>query len=188
MILSSVKTIAKFLRGEIAPLDQIHPYLISLVYAMDRAEAKDKLYRWLNRGELIILNRYATSNMAHQSGRLPKKEINEFLRWLDELEYKVNNIPREDIVLYLHVPYAVSIKLMQNEDRGNRSYNEGQTHDLVEKDKKYLQNSEMAYERLSKKFSHWVKIECVENGEMKSREQIHQEILTVLRKKHILDF
>lgn len=181
------KMIAKFLRGEIAPLNEIHPYLISMVYAMDRAEARDKLYRWLNHGNFIVLNRYVTSNMAHQSGRLPRAQIKDFLHWLDELEYKVNNVPREDIVIYLHVPVQISLKLMENTDRSQRTYSKGAKKDIVESNLDYLRKAETSYERLAKKFSHWVKIECVDkNGKLRTREDIHKEIVKALRGEKII--
>lgn len=178
------KTIARMLRGEIAPLNQINPYLISTVYAMDRAEAKEKLYKWLNSGNMVVLDRYVSSNMAHQTGRLPKKERIRFLRWLDEMEYKVNNVPREDIVIFLYVPYQTSLALMQQ--RTAEKHLKGKK-DIVEKDRNYLKKAEETYLLLYKKFPHWIKIDCLDTaGNMRSREDIHREIVAILEKKHIL--
>lgn len=181
------KTIAQFLRGELGDLNKINPYLISMIYAMDRAEARDQMYQWLNSGKLIILDRYVSSNMAHQCGRLPKKQRTNFLKWIDELEYRVNNVPREDVVLYLHVPYKVSQELMMNNDRDSRTYMKGGKKDIVEKSQEYLKKSEEVYITLAKKFPHWVLIECIdEKGNLRSREAIHEEIKSVLKEKHIL--
>lgn len=178
------KTIARVLRGEIAPLSQINPYLISMVYAMDRVEAREKLYKWLNSGYMVVLDRYVSSNMAHQTGRLPKKEQAKFLKWIEELEYKVNNVPREDIVIYLYVPHKVSQALLAK--RKTDTHLKGKK-DIVEKDTLYLKKAEETYTRLEKKFPHWVRVACIDTtGEMKSREAIHQEILATLRKKHII--
>lgn len=178
------KTIARVLRGEIAPLSQINPYLISMVYAMDRVEAKDKLYKWLNEGFMVVLDRYVSSNMAHQTGRLPKKEQNKFLNWIEKLEYTVNNVPREDVVIYLYVPYTTSQKLLT--ERKTDTHLQGKK-DIVEKDSEYLRKAEETYTKLEKKFPHWVRIDCIdETGKMRSREAIHKEIVDVLRKKHII--
>lgn len=178
------KTIARVLRGEIAPLQKINPYLISMVYAMDRAEARDKLYKWLNDGKIVVLDRYVSSNMAHQTGRLPKKDQGKFLKWLDELEYRVNNVPRENIVIYLYVPYQVSIRLIK--ERGKGTYTKGKK-DIVEADVEYLKKSEATYLKLYKKFPHWIKVNCTDkNGAMKTREEIHDEIVKVLRRKKII--
>ena len=179
------KTIARVLRGEIAPLHQINPYLISMVYAMDRAEAKDKLYQWLNSGNLVVLDRYVSSNMAHQTGRLPKKERSKFLKWLEEMEYKVNNVPREDIVIYLYVPYKISLALL--EQRKNEKHLKGKK-DIVEKDGEYLKKAEETYLFLNKRFSHWVRINCIDKkGIMRPREEIHEERVRVLSRKHLIN-
>lgn len=181
------KTIASFLRGEIGELKTINPYLISMVYAMDRAEARDKMYSWLNNGKMIILDRYVTSNMAHQCGRLPKKERKKYLKWISELEYKINNVPREDIVIYLHMPYPKALELLEGSDRSKRSYAKGKQKDIVEENVEYLRTSQEIYLYLQKHFPHWVRIECVDDkGNIKSRQQIHEEILNSLIKYHIL--
>lgn len=179
------KTIASFLRGEIGQLKDMHPYLLSMVYAMDRAEARDKMYKWLNNGRIVALDRYVSSNMAHQTGRLPKKDRSKFLKWIDQLEYEVNNVPREDIVFYLYVPYKVSQKLMADKNRGkNPNLKE---RDIVEKDLQYLKNAEDVYLMLYKKFPHWVKIDCINNeGKMRTREEIHEEIVKILVEKKII--
>jgi dTMP kinase len=180
------KTIAAILRGEIGKLETLHPYLLSMVYAMDRVEAKEKLYQWLNRGKIVVMDRYISSNMAHQAGRLPKKDRPKFVKWLEELEYHVNNLPREDIVFYLYVPYMVSQKLMQG--RKDRHYTKGKVKDIVEEDLNYLKNSEEVYLALAKKFPHWVKITCVdEEGELRTREEIHEDIKGILVEKGILN-
>jgi dTMP kinase len=180
------KTIAAILRGEMGELKKLHPYLLSMVYAMDRAEARDKMYQWLNHGKIVVLDRYVSSNMAHQAGRLKKSERGKFFKWLDDLEYKVNNLPREDVVIYLYVPYMVSQRLMM--ERVDRDYAKGKVKDIVEEDLKYLKNSEEVYLALAKKFPHWVKVACVdEDGNLRSREEIHKEIKKILAEKGILN-
>jgi dTMP kinase len=181
------KTIAQFLRGELAALHKVDPYLLSMVYAMDRAEARDKMYRWLNDGRLIVLDRYVSSNMAHQCGRLPKHKRAKFLRWIDELEYRVNNVPREHLVIYLFVPYKTTQVLMGNQDRHQRKYAKGKVKDIVEENEEYLRKSEEVYLFLSKRYSHWVKVDCVDaKGQMRSREEIHNDIKNILAEKGIL--
>lgn len=178
------KTLAKYLRGEMGSLRNINPYLISMVYAMDRAEARDQMYRWLNHGKHVLLDRYVTSNMAHQCGRLPKKERNKFLKWVDDLEYKINNVPREDIVIFLYVPYAVSSQLLMNTNKINTAHMKGQAKDMVEQNKDYLQKSVETYLWLAQRYEHWVQITCVdEKGNIRSRQYIHEEIKKVLAEK-----
>lgn len=171
------KFIARFLQGEFGKLEEINPYLISIVYAEDREEARDEIIGWLSKGILVIANRYVPSNLAHQSGRLSKKERAAFIKWDSELEYEINKLPKEDLTIYLHVPYNVSQKLL--------AAKEGRK-DIVEKDIAYLRNSEEAYNALSDKFPHWEKIECVdEKGNLCSKDEIHDAIKKLLVKKGI---
>lgn len=181
------KVIARFLQGEFGKLEEINPYLISIVYALDRAEAKDKINTWLSEGNIVLSNRYAPSNLAHQSGRLPSSERQAYIDWGVELEYKVNKIPKEDVVVFLHVPYKVSLKLMKNTDRGKRDYLKGKKQDMVEKDPSYLKNAEEVYLSLAKQFPHWIVIECVDaQGNLRSREEIHEEVKRELVKRNLI--
>lgn len=176
------KTVGRFLAGEFGQLDEVSPYLASLAYALDRASAKEEMDQWLGQGGIIISNRYATSSMAHQGARLPKKKRKEFLDWIDELEYKVHKIPREDLVIYLYVPWRVGLELTQK--KGERGYVKGL--DIAEKDLKHRQAAEAMYLDLARKRQNWVKIDCVKNGLMRTKEEIQQEIIKVLKEKKII--
>lgn len=172
------KMIASFLRGEYGSLDQVDPHLISVIYAMDRQQAKQKIDKWLNEGFIIIANRYANSNMAHQTARLPKEKREEFLKWLNELEYQINKIPKEDLVMYLHVPFQISQELILRKNKTQRIYAHGKAKDIAEENLEHLRKTEEAYQQLAQKNPHWVTIECInKEGELKSKEEIHQAIV-----------
>jgi len=178
--------IARFLRGEFGPLDQVNPYIISVIYALDRKDAKEEIEKWLEEGFVVISNRYATSNMAHQAGRLSQDKRSDYVKWDEELEYKINNIPREDIVIFLDMPVKESKKLMKNKNRV-QVYRQGKKKDMVEKDETYLKNSEQTYRWLSQQFEHWVKVECVDaTGKLFSKHEIHEEIKKILAKKGMI--
>ncbi len=179
------KTVAKFLRGEFGQIEEVSPYLASLAYALDRASVKNEMEDFLNKGGIIVANRYATSSMAHQGAKFTdKKQQTEFLKWLYELEYKVHKIPKENIVIYLYVPWQIGQKL--TEKKGDRNYLNGKK-DIEEKDIKNRINSEKTYLHLAKKYKHWVKIDCVVDNKILSPKEIHQKVLTELAKKHILE-
>jgi len=181
------KLLARFLKGEFGTLNQVNPYLLSVIFALDRAQAKKEIEQWLAKGVIVLSNRYATSNMAHQAGRVPKNKRKDFVLWDDELEYAINKLPRENVVIFLHVPHKISQKLMKGEDRANRSYLKGKVRDMVEKNKIYLKNAEETYLWLAKKFPHWVTIRCVNSkGELRPKEDIHAEIKKTLTKKSII--
>lgn len=178
------KIIARYLRGELGTIDQVSPYFVSLAFAVDRASAKKKMQSFLKKGGYIVSNRYATSSMVYQAAKFKKyKDQEEFLKWNYDLEYTVNKIPREDIVLYLHVPWQIGMKLTK--ERGDRAYLNGKSEDIHEANLKYRVAVEKMYLRLIAQHKHWVQIDCAKSDKMLSPEIIHQKILTVLKDKKI---
>ena len=173
--------LAEFMRGEHGKLETTDPYLLTFPFALDRAGAKDEIMKWLDKGFLLIFNRYATTNMAHQGGRLSKKERKKFVDWNMELEYKINKLPKEDKVVFLHVPYKYSLKLLENSQRSERKYTKGKTKDMLEENIEYLKSSEQAFLELAKRFPHWITIECVHKGKLRTPEDINNEVVRVLK-------
>jgi len=168
------KTVAKFLRGEFGKIDEVSPYLSSLAYALDRASVKQEMDDYLSRGGVIVANRYATSNMAHQSAKFTnEKDRKEYLKWIYELEYKIHRIPKEDMVIYLHVPWKVGFSLSLQ--KGVRKYLKGKD-DIAEKDLKHRMETEKMYLLLAKKYKHWKVIDCMKNNQLLSKEEIHNQI------------
>ncbi len=174
------KFLAEFMRGEHGELEHINPYLLTFPFALDRASASKLINKWRNKGYYLVFNRYVTSNLAHQSGRLPKSQRKKFVDWNMHFEYKINKLPKEDIVVFLHVPYKVSLSLMEHDRRAKRKYIKEGKKDILEKNLEYIKNAESAYLELYKRFDHWVKIECVRNGRLRTISDIHQEIIEVL--------
>ncbi len=171
------RTIRRYLDGEFGELDKVSPYLISLAYSLDRATARNDIRAWLREGKIVLANRYAPSNMAHQAAKLPEKERDKFVAWDHELEYKVNKIPKEDLVIFLYVPVRVTQKLIKQ--RGGKL-------DLHERNLDFLTESERMYLKLARKFKHWIVVNCVnEKGGLRSKEDIHREVTQILKKKKI---
>ncbi|PIV09185.1 hypothetical protein COS31_01650 [Candidatus Roizmanbacteria bacterium CG02_land_8_20_14_3_00_36_15] len=179
------KIVARFLRGEFGAFDQVSPYLASLAFALDRASVKKEMDDFLNKGGLIITNRYATSNLAHQGAKFKdKKKRQEFLEWLYELEYTIHKIPKENLVIYLHVPWKISLNLTKK--KGDRAYLRGEELDIAEKNIHHRIASEEMYLELVKKYRHWVKVDCSLADKILPPQIIHQKILSILKAKKYL--
>lgn len=168
--------VARFHRGEFGSIDTVSPYLISLAYALDRLSMRDEINDWLKKGYTIIANRYVTSSIAHQAAKLKETEREKFANWLDELEYRVHKMPREDLVIYLHMPWQIGQKLSQQKQK---AYLKGQK-DIAEISNKHMQETEKMYLWLLKHKKNWVKIECVESDKIKGKEEIQKEITSFL--------
>lgn len=163
------RLVKRMLLGEFG--NQLNPYLSSLPFALDRFMAKKKILAWLKSGKIVLVDRYVASSLAHQGARLTGQAQTQFINWLYRTEYEINSLPKEDAVVYLHLPVTVARKLMQD-----------RRQDLAEKNLQHQQRAQLVYEKLAKKFKHWVKIDCVDKkGTLLSKEAIHQKILWHLK-------
>lgn len=123
-----------YLGGELGGLDEINAYGASLFYTVDRYASF--LRHWgrdYREGALIIADRYATSNVAHQMSKLPREQWDDYLTWLEETEYHRVGLPRPDLVVYLDMEPEISKKLLSRRYAGDET-----KKDLHEADFAYL--------------------------------------------------
>ncbi len=179
------ETVAKFLRGDFGEIDKVSPYLSSLAFALDRVSVKKEMDDFLLKGGYIVSNRYVTSSMAHQGAKFTNEtEKKEFLKWIYDLEYKVHKMPKEDLVIYLYVPWKIGIEL-SDKKINDQKYLQGKK-DIEEKNLKNRIESEKMYLEFSNKYRHWVKIDCLENNRLLSPQIINQKIIKILKEKKII--
>lgn len=159
--------------------EDVNAYASSSFYALDRyASYKQDYGEFYENGGIIIADRYTTSNMVHQAGKIEDKEEKEkFLDWLFEFEYNILGIPQPDMVLFLNMPYEYSAKLMK--DRENK-ITHGDKKDIQESNEEHLRKSHKNASELAQKFG-WKEINCVKNGEIRTIEDIHNEIFQIVR-------
>lgn len=119
--------IARFLRGEFGAASEVDPYLVALIYAGDRADAAMLIRRWLDEGKVVILDRYVYSNIGYQCAKLEAgEERDRLMRWILELEYGYNRIPKPDLSLFLDVPFSFTErKLREQREGADRDYLQG---------------------------------------------------------------
>lgn len=162
----------------------IHPKIASISYAADRWESSEKVKEWLAKGYVVLANRYVSANQIHQGGKIKSaKKRADFLKWLDEMEYKVFKIPRPDVTLYLSLPIEVILRLLKERDSGKmkRAYLK-KKKDVHEADVNFLINSRKSALWLSETLKNFIKIDCAPKGEILSREIIHEEIYEKVKK------
>ncbi len=176
----SCTMVEDYLNGEFGTADDVSAKQASIFYAVDRYAASFEIRKWLNEGKIVIGNRYASSNMGHQAGKiLDLNQRNEFLDWLDELEFEIFKIPRPDLTLLLFVPPEINVKLV--EKKGTREYQEeGEVHDIHTKNAKHMADASNAYKYVADKYQ-WPVIECVKDEELMSIEEIHEKVWNQVR-------
>jgi dTMP kinase len=162
----------------------VHPKIASVLYAADRFESSEEMRNWLKRGYVVIANRYVSANQIHQGGKIANAQKRaSFIKWLDEMEYKVFKIPRPDITLYLSLPIEIVLKLLKDRDSSQmkRAYLK-KKKDVHEADVNFLKNSIKSALKLGKEISNFIKIDCAPKGEILSREIIHEMIYAKVKK------
>ena len=109
------KNIKEFLTHPEYAFHKQHPKVFSIILAADRWESKQKIEKYLDQGYLVILDRYMSSNQIHQGGKIKdEKKWEEFMTWLDTLEFKVFKIPRPNLILYLNLKIANIEKMLKD--------------------------------------------------------------------------
>jgi dTMP kinase len=169
------RMVGRFLNGDFGRLAHVDAHFSALLYAGDRLEAKRELERALKSGRVVVADRYAASNLAHQGARVPPKQRGAFLKWLLELEYKVHGIPREELIVLLRVPAAQAQRLVER--KAKRDYTR-KKKDLQEADLKHLEEAAKVYDRLARG-PHWLTIDCFDAaaGKLRPPDEIHRELV-----------
>ena len=174
------RMVGQFLNGDFGPLDEVDPHFTALLYAGDRFEAKPKLEAALNKGQIVLVDRYIGSNLAHQTARVPVEKREDFRRWIEHLEYGIYDLPREDLILYLRVPPRLAQTLVAR--KSARSYTSAK-QDILEASLRHLEQAAEMYDLLSRQ-PPWVTIECYDTarGSMRPPKEIAQEVLAAVNK------
>ena len=145
-------------------------YPASVLYAVDRyASYKEDWGKAYESGEVILANRYTTSNAVHQASKLPDGERLPYLDWLYDLEYGKLGLPKPDLVIYLDLPNQLSEQMMRRREAAT-----GTTADIHERDDAYLRRCRENAREVAA-VSGWQVIDCARDGEIRTVEDIHQE-------------
>ena len=163
---------------------KVHPKIASIPFAADRWQSKEEMDGWLEKGYLVIANRYVSANQIHQGGKISNaKKRNNFIKWLNEMEYGVFKIPQPDMTFYLNLPIEIVLKLLKDRESSKmkREYLK-KGKDVHENDVNHLINSRKSALWLSKTMNNFIKIDCSKKGEILSRDAIHEMIYEKVKK------
>lgn len=138
----------------------------SAYYAADRRYNMKEIEDHLNNGDIVLLDRYVESNMAHQGGKLNTKEERvKMYEKLDELEFGIMELPRPDAVIFLYMPYEYAAILKKSRS---------ESADQHESNKDHLKKAEDAYLELTEKYG-YIKIDCVKDDVIRTIDDINDE-------------
>ena len=149
----------------------VDPYVACLYYAADRRYNIGEVEKYLDLDYYVILDRYTTSNLAHQGSKIKDKDERfNMYQWIDKLEYWLLKLPKPDMTIFLHMPFEYSSELKKNRE----------FLDENEKDEQHLKNAEDTYLELSELYN-WCRIECIKDSSVRSIDDIGEEVYSLVK-------
>ncbi len=169
--------VEKYLKGEFGNIEDLSPYFINNLYAVDRAITWHSYLKKEYQNSIILLDRYTTSSLIYQSALIDDIEKRkEFIDYVISFEYEKLGIKEPDLVIFLEAPYDLVKKL-----RNERKVNDGIQNDIHEKNDEFMrkvyENALFVADYL--KFS---KIKCNDGDHMRTIEDIHNDIYKLIKK------
>ena len=180
--------VANFLKGDYGKIDDVNPYLVALLYAGDRNDAKEMLNHWLDQGYLLVVDRYVYSNMAFQGAKFKDPAEKQGLKkWIHRLEYEYHKIPKPTLSIFLHMNFEFVRQKLQDARKGDdRKYLDGK-EDIHESNLEFQEKVEAEYMQLIKEEEDFHAIDCFDaKGETLSPDAIHRKIIDLLSAKRLL--
>ncbi len=151
------KLINEYLHGKC----ELSSDVLTLLHAADRIQDKSKIIGLLEKGTIVITDRWFTSTLAFQAAQgFPLDKI---LKIGEALE-----MPKPDLVIYLRISAETSAK---------RKFGEKGNLDRFERDKLFLEKVVNQYDKLAKEnvFGKWIVID----GEQ-TKERVFEEVKEAL--------
>lgn len=173
------RPVEEYLRGNYGKISDLSPYFVNSLYAQDRA------ITWINglkdeydKGGVIVLDRYTTSSLIYQSTSITDdNERENFINYIYDYEYHKLGIPEPDLVIFLYAPFEF-VRSLKNK----RKNNDGIDNDIHERDMAFMKSVYDTSVSIADRYN-WNYINCVSDNQMRTVEDIHEEIYKLVKKK-----
>lgn len=169
-----------YLKNELDGIENsmdLDPMIPSTLFAIDRvltfnrADIKSKI----DEGYIIILDRYVSSNILHQATKLVTngniEEVEGLIMAIETLEYNFLKLPEPDQTFYLYTDIEFQLECIKR-----RALND----DVHESDIDYMVNCSTQGATIAK-MRNWDRIKCNDALGFRSREEILEDIIALLR-------
>lgn len=180
--------ISRFLRGEYGRINEVDPYLVAMLYAGDRKDESNKIYKWLNEGRYVLLDRYVYSNIAYQCAKISDRDEKEKLKnWIFNLEFKHFGIPLPSLNVFLDVPWDFTASKLKDMRTGDdRSYLKG-SNDIHESDLDFQKDVRQVYIDTARNDSALEIIDCSKTrSSILEPGEVFNKLINLLQKKDII--
>lgn len=120
-------------------------YAMAVLFALDRAGAKDHIAALSAAHDVVILDRYVASNAAYSAARLHQGIAGEVVSWVGRLEYDRFALPRPDRQILLDA----SVELAAQRARHRAEQEADRARDAYERDDGLQQRTGAVYAELA---------------------------------------
>lgn len=172
------RAIGDFLNGSFGHLNEVHPFLVALLFAGDRFESRDVLRNAIDHSDVVVLDRYVPSNVAHQASKCERAQQVDLTHAIFDLEYRIYALPQPDVVVLLDLPPELAQQLIAR--KSARSYT-NRTADIQEADGRYLARCREVYLRLARSQPGWHLISCCDGPHLRPVDSIADDVWSVIQ-------
>ena len=134
--------IFNYLRGKYGKPNEVNPFWIGTVFALNRKAYLSELNKLLNENDYLIIDRYVLSNIAYQQVNAPDKKM--MKDYLYNLEYIGLDLPMPNISLFIDVHTDIIKERLKNRSGKDREYLKGD-NDIIESNIQYLEKVRQNY-------------------------------------------
>lgn len=171
------KVISAFLRGEYGGVNDVSSELVCIAYAADRVQLRDEIKSYLNDGYIVLSDRYTYSNLF-SAAKMPEDERINFIKWVEEIEFKEMKVVKPDHNFFLYVDPEISAQRIA--ERGKRDYQEGQ-EDIFESNLNHLKEVAKTYSTWAnftstRPTNGWTIIDQMKNGKQMPVDRVFELI------------
>lgn len=170
--------IKQYLTGKYGEANDVDPYIASLFYSLDRYDTyKSKIEKDYNEMDYIIFDRYTGSNVIYQGAKIKgRHNLRLYIKWLIDLEFNTMKLPRSNITIFLNNDINIANALMAEKNKDDIHENNSDLQTTA-----YNICQDIVWE------VGWNKVECAENGQVRSKEDIFSDIIKILKEKGIIE-
>ena len=166
------RAVGDFLNGAFGSLDQVHPFFSALLFAGDRFESRSLLADALAGNDVVVLDRYVASNVAHQAARLEGTARERLIAAIEYLEFELYRLPRPDLTVLLDLSVSQAQHLIANKPA--RSYTG--TPPTFKRPTPTTSHGSAICISISRSESNWSVIGCEQHGLLRPIGDIAEEI------------
>lgn len=151
----------------------LSPKIAALSFVLDRVLTLPLLNKALSLGH-VICDRYTPSNLVYQAAKLwgDESKQDEFIAWLEHLEYRDCNLPKPDLVLFLDVNPHVALHLLTLR---------GRQLDQHEESEAYQERVYQTYVRLTEERDNWEVVHCLDkSGQLRFPGDINKDMAVIV--------